>query len=126
MKKHPALSAALAAVSLAACAAPAHESPITGGDRDAHGCIGSAGQTWSYLKQQCVQTFNIADIRLSETRNGTEYSIDIILSADRRRAEVFAVGLPENTILSQTANGYASADGKIRLLRQARGWKLEK
>ena len=30
-----------------------------GGDRDSHGCIGSAGQSWSELLQECVQVFEV-------------------------------------------------------------------
>ncbi len=28
---------------------------IVGADRDRHGCIGTAGYTWSEVKQDCVQ-----------------------------------------------------------------------
>ena len=31
---------------------------IVGNDKDLHGCKGSAGQTWSELKQNCIQVFN--------------------------------------------------------------------
>ncbi len=37
---------------------PAHSSPTTpvvGGDKDAHGCIGSAGYTWCQLKSKCLR-----------------------------------------------------------------------
>jgi hypothetical protein len=29
--------------------------PIVGGDRDKHGCIGSAGYTWCEKKQKCIR-----------------------------------------------------------------------
>ena len=29
--------------------------PLVGGDRDEHGCIGSAGYIWSAEKQQCIR-----------------------------------------------------------------------
>ena len=32
---------------------------MTGGDRDAHGCIGSAGYTWSALRNDCVRLFEV-------------------------------------------------------------------
>ncbi len=32
-------------------------SPIVGGDRDAHGCIGSAGYTWCATKNKCLRTW---------------------------------------------------------------------
>lgn len=101
------------------------QQPI-GEQQDAQGCLVSTGSTWSVLKQQCVQTFNVADIRLSETINDTTYSIDVILSEDKQFAEVFAVSLPKNTILQAVKGGYISDDNKTRLMNTANGWKLLK
>ena len=33
---------------------------IVGGDRDAHGCIGSAGYTWCAREQACVRSWELA------------------------------------------------------------------
>lgn len=30
---------------------------IVGGDRDAHGCIGSAGYSWCEVKQKCLRVW---------------------------------------------------------------------
>ena len=30
---------------------------IVGGDKDIHGCIGSAGYTWCDVKQKCLRTW---------------------------------------------------------------------
>jgi len=38
-------------------AQPAQNQPIVGGDRDAHGCIGSAGYSWCEVKQKCLRTW---------------------------------------------------------------------
>jgi len=35
----------------------ANESQLIGGDRDEHGCIGSAGYTWNESLQKCVRVF---------------------------------------------------------------------
>ena len=32
---------------------------LLGGDKDEHGCIGSAGYTWSQLKQTCIRSFEL-------------------------------------------------------------------
>ena len=37
--------------------------PIVGNDSDEHGCIGSAGYSWSVVKNECIQIFN-SGIRL--------------------------------------------------------------
>ncbi len=41
----------------------AQKPPIVGNDRDAHGCIGSAGYQWSALKNECIRLFE-SGIRL--------------------------------------------------------------
>lgn len=46
---------------LFSCAEP--KTPKDGGDRDSHGCIGSAGYQWSELRQECLRLFEDA-IRL--------------------------------------------------------------
>lgn len=33
------------------------EEPILGGDRDEHGCIGSAGYTWCEAKEKCLRVW---------------------------------------------------------------------
>ncbi|WP_164725505.1 hypothetical protein [Burkholderia cenocepacia] len=34
--------------------------PLVGGDRDAHGCIGSAGYAWCERTQQCERPWELA------------------------------------------------------------------
>ncbi|MBN3830450.1 hypothetical protein [Burkholderia sp. Ac-20344] len=34
--------------------------PMVGGDRDAHGCIGSAGYSWCETTQQCERPWELA------------------------------------------------------------------
>lgn len=48
---------------LAACKHPAPEPapPVVGGDRDAHGCIGSAGYQWCTRAQACVRSWELAE-----------------------------------------------------------------
>lgn len=71
-----------------------------------------------------MQGFEVADIRLSETIDGVAYGVWVILSDDRQQAEVFAVSLPDKTLLTAVKGGYISDDGKIRLLNTAQGWRL--
>ena len=60
MKK---ISGALALAALLAACSPQGQStnpvaaPVVGSDRDAHGCIGSAGYTWSNVRNQCIRIF---------------------------------------------------------------------
>ena len=59
---------------LTACsnAQPQAEMPTVGGETDAHGCLPSAGQSYSYLKKACVQVFDVADIKLDDPANKTQ------------------------------------------------------
>ncbi|PSJ80254.1 hypothetical protein [Neisseria iguanae] len=113
----------LAAATLSACAA--RSEPTLGSDRDAHGCIGSAGYRWSALKQECVQPWEAADLKLDDPANDT-LAVYVILSADKAQAEIFAANVPENTVLDAVKGGYASKDGKLRLQNSTQGWQWRK
>ena len=109
---------------LMACSPTSSEQAI-GGTKDKHGCLSSAGQSYSYLKQQCVQPFNVADISLQDPANDT-LAVYVILSEDKAQAEVFAADLPENTILNVVKGGYLSPDKKVRLRKTETAWKITK
>ena len=36
------------------------QSPIVGGDRDEHGCIGSAGYVWCEVQKDCIRLWTIS------------------------------------------------------------------
>lgn len=47
--------AVILSVGISACAV--EKRPPLGGDRDSHGCIGSAGYTWCEAQQRCIRTW---------------------------------------------------------------------
>jgi len=61
-----------------------------GGDKDVHGCIGSAGYTYSQIKNDCVRVFE-QKIKLKEVDSDESYTsmTAIIFSKDMKRAEIF-------------------------------------
>ena len=120
------LAFAISAMILTACsnAQPQAEMPTVGGETDAHGCLPSAGQSYSYLKKACVQVFDVADIKLDDPANKTQ-AVYGILSEDKQ-VEVFTSDLPENTILDVVKGGYVSKDGKVRLMKTKKSWKIRK
>lgn len=84
---------------LAACEKPAKtteqknelEQKAVGADKDSHGCKASAGQTWSELKQNCIQVFN-EGFRLNPVdppKDAAVISAFIILSTDQSKLELF-------------------------------------
>jgi hypothetical protein len=44
--------------------------PMVGGDRDAHGCIGSAGYTWCAVKNKCLRPFEESCGKVDESGGG--------------------------------------------------------
>ena len=95
------------------------------GKSDAHGCFQNLGESYSYLKKACVQVFDVADIKLDDPANKTQ-AVYGILSEDKQQVEVFASDLPENTILDVIKGGYVSKDGKVRLIKTKKSWKIRK
>ena len=75
----------------------------TGSDRDDHGCIGSAGYTWSVLKNECIRVFE-QDLQLTQKESKESYTslAAVVFNADKSKAEIFlANGNPD--ILEQTS-----------------------
>lgn len=73
----------LSITSLCSCA---HSSlgKLVGGDRDEHGCIGSAGYTWSYALHDCVRLWEVG------TRfDAGPQQVILVYSPDSTFAEIF-------------------------------------
>ena len=126
MKK--ALAFATSAMILTACSHAQSQGEmlcLDKGKSDAHGCFQNLGESYSYLKKSCVQVFDVADIKLDDPANKTQ-AVYGILSEDKQQVEVFASDLPENTILDVVKGGYVSKDGKVRLMKTKKSWKIRK
>ena len=118
------------AVLLGACSGVEQlDSPLVGGERDAHGCITSAGYTYSQLRRQCLRPWE-GGIRLAAT--GAECvplasGAYVLLSDDGTQAELFwALGPAMMLERAFTPQGpYWQKDG-VRLERLPQGWRLYK
>ncbi len=67
------------------------EKPAVGSDKDDHECVASAGQTWSELKQDCIQVFN-EGFRLNPVdpqKDAAVISAFVLLSDDQNKLELF-------------------------------------
>ena len=88
--------------------ATTEEMPPVGGDRDAHGCIGSAGQSWSELLQECVQVFEVGT-RLNPIEvkdNDAVISAFIVTKeGDNSQVELFITTEEPNPLLKQEKDG---------------------
>ena len=67
-------------------------SAATGADRSAQGCIGSAGYTWSQLRQECVRLFE-AGVPLYNAEDPSAASVAYVISGGA--AEPLELFLPE-------------------------------
>ena len=95
--------------------------PTVGGDKDEHGCIASAGYTWSELKGECLRIWENG-VQLQPLENDKSYTANatVIFNDDQSRAELF---LPESPpqILERTGQegGYVWKKGDIEFF----AWK---
>ncbi|UKB81341.1 hypothetical protein [Chryseobacterium sp. MEBOG07] len=108
----------------------AQQTHVVGADRDAHGCIGSAGYTYSQIKKDCVRTFE-QKIKLTEVDpKGSSTSIAaVIFSKDMKKAEVFVKDTEAGSIILTRAGGKAKAwkkDGYVLVPFKKSGYQLKK
>ncbi|WP_372474797.1 hypothetical protein AB4865_05890 [Capnocytophaga sp. ARDL2] len=80
--------------------------PEIGGQKDEYGCLSAAGETWSELRQSCIQVFN-EGLRLNPiitSDNDAVISAFLLESEDKKTMEIF---LPsgETQLLPVTAEG---------------------
>ena len=121
-------AAADCSMSESVCKVPAVQGPMVGGGTDEHGCLVAAGQSFSKIKNGCVQVFGVADVRLHDPDNAT-LAIYGIFSADKSKVEIFWASLPQSEILSKVKGSYyVSKDGKISLLKtkSGKGYKIRR
>ena len=81
---------------------------MVGGDRDEHGCIGSAGYTWSALREECIQVFEVGT-RLNpvdvEQEEAVISAFIVSKDGDNSQVELFITGEDQNLILKKEADG---------------------
>lgn len=123
MKKRITLSL-LSTALIMGCTSPS-PMPLVGAERDEKGCIPSAGYTWSELKQQCVQPFSIADIRLTDPED-PNLTIYVFLAEEQGKAEVFSARYPHNRLLEAVKGGYMAKDKSIYLININNHWEIRK
>ena len=81
---------------------------LEGGDRDEHGCIGSAGYLWSALRGECIQVFEVGT-RLNpmdvEQEEAVISAFIVSKEGDNSQVELFITGEDQNPILKKEADG---------------------
>lgn len=68
----------------------ATEASATGGDKDAHGCIPSAGYQWVEVKQACMRVSTSSEVPMTPIKvESWNSSVSIFFNNDRTKAEAF-------------------------------------
>ena len=84
------------------------EAPMEGDDRDEHGCIGSAGYTWSALRGECIQVFEVG-IRLNpvdvEEEEAVISAFIVSKEGDNSQVELFITGEEQHPVLKKETDG---------------------
>jgi hypothetical protein len=66
---------------------------LVGADRDEHGCIGSAGYTWSVVMDSCIRVFEAGTpfVKYDVATGAIDSSMVayVVLSNDKQKAEAF-------------------------------------
>ena len=99
-----------------------------GGDRDAHGCIGSAGYTYSILKNDCIRIFE-QEIKLSCTSEtiGVGSQTAVVFSSDKKKAEVFLSFTETKILIRRGKKGnYVWKQDDLTLLTKNKKYSLLK
>ncbi len=78
--------------------------PKAGADKDAHGCIASAGYTYSQLKKECIRTFE-QKIQLKEIATKGNYTAAVLFNKDQSKAEIFLKEEKTSVNLNRSSKG---------------------
>ncbi|MET3035763.1 hypothetical protein ABXT08_06665 [Chryseobacterium sp. NRRL B-14859] len=107
--------------------------PVLGGDRDVHGCKGSAGYTYSQIRNNCVRVFE-QKIKLKEINSDKSSATmtAVIFSKDMKRAEIFIPdGAAKSIILEREGKNKIWKSGShikdsYALLPYKKGYQIKK
>ena len=97
--------------------------PKAGADKDAHGCIASAGYTYSRLKKECIRTFE-QKIQLKEIATKGNYTAAVLFNKDQSKVEIFLKEEKTSVILNRSSKGIWK--NAVYTLTQNKGFVLSK
>ena len=94
-----------------------------GTDKDTHGCIASAGYTYSQLKKECIRTFE-QKIQLKEMATKGNYTAAVLFNKDQSKVEIFLKEEKTSVILNRSSKGIWK--NSTYTLTQDKGFVLSK
>lgn len=94
---------------------------ITGGDRDEHGCIGSAGYSWSQVLNECIRIWE-KGIELSAVQQpGSTDKAFLVSGNDANQKELFLPGVSQGLLLHKKGSSWKDADDSYELMQPVKG-----
>lgn len=77
---------------------------VVGNDTDVHGCKGSAGYTWSVIKNECIRPWEntLQLLPVNHEDSSAIIAASVIFSTDSSQAELFMANETENLVLLKT------------------------
>lgn len=84
--------------------AKVEKTAMPGSDRDAHGCIGSAGYVWSEIKKECIRPFEVGLKLNGVTPENSQYAAYAVFSPDSMKVELFMPQTQGSILLSGEEN----------------------
>lgn len=104
--------------------------PQTGADRDPHGCIGSAGYTYSVVRNDCIRLWEEGTALTPVTQIENPVLVAyVVRSANWKQAEVFLPNQPQSQVLAlQATPGTTTWVGPqgnwVLTYDKTQGWQL--
>lgn len=99
--------------------------PMVGNDSDEHGCIGSAGYSWSVVKNECIQIFNSGirlDAKAADVNKTMSAFIVFKSENDDAQAELYLPSAKKSILLTKDKkNGAGKWVNKNYVLSQWKG-----
>ena len=98
--------------------------PPIGGSKDKHGCLVSAGYTWSKLKEECVRPWEgTITMNITDTSTNFETAAFVLIDSIKQKAELFIKEEDESVLLDSLApHLYANKD--YQLIEKDHCWSL--
>lgn len=90
------------------------QTTMTGNDRDRHGCIPSAGYTWSEVRKDCIKVFEIGTRLNNVIDKKATASAFAVFSSDESVAELFLPDNSDHSRLKKSTDGWKNKTFELK------------
>ncbi|MGL5683172.1 MAG: hypothetical protein ACRDDZ_09015 [Marinifilaceae bacterium] len=84
-----------------------------GGDRDKHGCIASAGYTWSEVRKDCIRIFEAGTALKNAQDTNATLAAYAVFSPDYTKVELFLPDVTKHDILNKEGDSWSNKRYKL-------------